>query len=83
MAMKGAEVIMIVMVTAHAVLLDLHPIAMDVCILLGALLTEAVVPEESVHAHLPTLLLTRAPCVAVVAIVPIQTDQDKELASYL
>jgi len=71
------------MVTAHAVLLDLHPIVTDACILLGALLTEAVVPEESVHAHLPTLLLTRAQCEAVVAIVPILIDQDKDLASYL
>jgi len=82
MAMTGAEVIMIVMVTAHVVLLDLHRIAKDVCILLGALLTEAVGPEEIVHAHLLTLLRMRAQCEAVVAIAPILIDQDKDLASY-
>jgi len=83
MAVTGAEVIMTVMVTAHVVLLDLHLIMKDVCILLGALLIEVVGPEESVLAHLPTLLLLmRVQCETVVAIAPILTDQDKDLASY-
>lgn len=83
MAVTGSEVIMIVMVTAHVVLLDLHLIARNVCILLGALLFEVVDPEEIVHAHLLTLLLMRAQSETVEPIAPTLTDQDKDPASYL